>query len=196
MKQIIITILLAAMALFSFAFTPDADRRKAKLEQLSGTYADAKPYNYGKAWGKRVFTFNQGRWTLLFTLALDPEMKQPVFTFRTYGHYEVQNPSTIVANAYNALFYEEQKFLTLKTSDQQLIQAFGFASCGLKPFVEQDVSENGCSAWKSVAACPGDYDLLSLDEKGLLYFGARPADNDMCSPEKRPQKLTPPVTKQ
>lgn len=196
MKQFVTTFLLAAMAFFSFAFLPDEDRRKAKLKQLSGTYADAQPYSYGKAWGQRVFTFDHGRWTLVFTLAQDPKMEQPVFTFRTHGHYEVQNPSTVVANAYNALFYEEQKFLTLKTSDLQLIHAFGFAACGLKPFVEQDVSVTGCAAWKSVAACPGDYDLLSLDDQGLLYFGARPADNDMCSPDKRPQKLTPPVTKQ
>jgi hypothetical protein len=43
-----------------------------------------------------------------------------------------------------------------------------------------------------VADCGTDHDLLSLDATGLR-FGARPADNDMCSPELRPTTLTSPV---
>lgn len=168
---------------------------KIKLQNLSGTYADPAPYNYGKAWGKRVFTFRKGRWTLDFTLSLDPEMKAQVFRFRTYGSYKVQENSTTVAGAFNAVFFEEKKFLTLKTSDENLIKAFGFSQCGLVVDAEKDVSVSGCSGWKPVKDCPGDYDLLSLDKEGKLYFGNRPQDNDMCSPDKRPTSLTPPVTK-
>jgi hypothetical protein len=61
--------------------------------------------------------------------------------------------------------------------------------------IEQDISAKGCSAWKSVAECPADYDLLSLDRDGKLYFGNRPQDIDICSPEKRPKSLTPAVVK-
>jgi hypothetical protein len=122
-------------------------------------------------------------------------MKMQVFKFRTYGNYVIQEKSNKVANTFNALFYEEKKFLTLRTNDVNLINAFGFAPCNLTLNKEQDVSENGCSGWKPVKICGGDYDLLSLDEKGNLYFGNRPQDNDMCSPEKRPTSLTPPVVK-
>ncbi len=196
MKKSIIFLLAAALAAFSMAFKPGPEKDlKYKLQHLSGTYADAKPYSYGKAWGSRVFTFNKGRWTLSFTLALDPEMKMQVFRFRTLGTYQVQEKSDKVPGTYNAVFYEEKKMLTLKTSDQNLVNAFGFASCNLTTDTEQDISEKGCSAWKPVAECPGDYDLLSLDKEGRLYFGSRPADNDMCSPEKRPVSLTPPVIK-
>lgn len=189
----IITIVLFAIALT--AFTTTEKDLKHQLENLSGTYADAKPYAYGQAWGKRVFTFDKGKWTLLFTLALDPAMNMQVFQFRTFGTYQLQDKSNKVANTYNAVFYEEKKLLTLKTSDENLIKAFGFVPCNMTKDVEQDVSEQGCSGWKSVAACPGDYDLLSLDKEGKLYFGNRPADNNMCSPDKRPTSLTPPVTK-
>jgi hypothetical protein len=35
--------------------TTKADKDlKSKLENLSGTYADPKPYNYEKAWGSRI----------------------------------------------------------------------------------------------------------------------------------------------
>lgn len=196
MKKSILYFTLAALISLTSAFTFKKDTDlKYKLEHLSGTYADAKPYNYGKAWGKRVFTFDNGKWTLVFTLGLDPELKMQVFQFRTVGNYKLEEKSTKLENTYNAVFYEAKKFLTLKTADANLIKAFGFVSCGMTKDIEIDVSEKGCSGWKSVAECPGDYDLLSLDAKGLLYFGDRPADNDMCSADKRPTKLTPPVTK-
>lgn len=196
MKKSIIYLLIAAITTLGFAFTTNADKDlKSKLENLSGTYADLIPYNYGQAFGKRVFTFDKGKWTLDFTLSLDPEMKMQVFKFTTFGTYKVQNKSTKIADTYEAVFFEENKFLTLKTSDENLINAFGFTPCNLAVDVEQDVSVKGCSGWKSVKECPGDYDLLSLDKEGRLYFGTRPQDNDMCSPEKRPTSLTPPVTK-
>jgi hypothetical protein len=194
MKKLFLSLglMVAITLMFSFAKTSD---NKAALEKLSGTYADPAPYNYGKAWGKRVFTFDKGKWTLLFTLGLDPELKMQVFTFRTAGTYTVIGKSKSVDGAYEANFSEDKKWLTLKTDDANLVQAFGFAACHLTKDVEKDVSLTGCSAWKSVATCPMDHDLLMLDQDGKLYFGNRPADNDMCTPEKRPTSLTPAVVK-
>jgi hypothetical protein len=196
MKKSFFYISIMAASAIALAFTTTSDRNlKTKLENLSGTYADAKPYAYGKAWGHRTFTFNNSKWTLNFTLALDPELKMKVFEFRTLGSYKVQEKSTTVPNTYDAIFFEDKKYVTIKTTDQNLINAFGFTPCQMKPNVEKDISENGCSGWKSVKDCPGDYDLVSIDYEGKLYFGERPVDNDMCSPEKRPTRLTPPVIK-
>lgn len=195
MKKLLFSLGLAVAIALAFSFTEKAADTKAALEKLSGTYADPAPYNYGKAWGKRVFTFDKGKWTLVFTLGLDPELKMQVFTFRTAGTYKVLEPSKSVANAFNAVFYEDKKWVTLKTNDAGLIQAFGFSPCNLTQNVEQDISANGCSAWKSVKDCPADHDLLALDQDGKLYFGERPADNDMCTSEKRPTRLTPAVVK-
>ncbi len=196
MKKSILYIVNLLFLVIIFAFTSSAGKDlKSQLENLSGTYTDAKPYAYGKGFGKRVFTFEKGNWTLNFTFSLDPEMKRQVFQFRTFGTYKVQGKSSKVANSYNAIFNEEKKLLTLKTSDENLVKAFGFTPCNMMKDVEQDVSETGCSGWKSVAECPGDHDLLSLDKEGKLYFGSRPQDNNMCSPDKRPTSLTPPVIK-
>jgi hypothetical protein len=195
MKKLLLSLGLMLAISLLFSFTESNPDNKMALEKLSGTYADPSPYAYGQAWGKRVFTFDKGKWTLVFTLGLDPELKMQVFTFRTAGTYKVQEKSAIVKDAYNAVFYEDKKWVTLKTADQELIKAFGFASCNLVKDVEKDISLTGCSAWPSVADCPGDYDLLSLDKDGKLYFGDRPADNNMCTPEKRPIRLTPAVIK-
>jgi hypothetical protein len=199
MKTVISVSTILALATLFFSFctpkvNPEQDL-KSKLENLSGTYADAKPYAYGQAWGQRIFTFDKGKWTLKFTLALDPDMKMQVFEFRTVGSYAVLDKSKSLADTYQALFLEDKKFITLKTSDANLINTFGFAPCGFTKDVELDISANGCSAWKAVSICNQDHDLLSLDSEGKLYFGERPADNDMCSADKRPTKLTPPVTK-
>ncbi len=196
MKKIFISFVIVVVTAITFAFSSNGNNDlKSKLENLSGTYTDAKPYNYGKAFGNRVFTFDKGKWTLLFTLSLDPEMKIKIFEFRTYGTYKLQGKSGKVDGTYDALFLEEKKFIKLKTADENLIKAFNFSACEMQKDIEKDISETGCSAWKPVQDCPGDYDLLSLDKNGKLYFGERPADNDMCSPEKRPATLTPPVIK-
>ena len=168
---------------------------REQLQNLSGTYADAAPYAYGNAFGQRTFTFDDGKWTLTFTLGLDPELNNPVFEFRTFGTYQVLEESKVVEGAFNALFLEEKKFLTLKTSDDRLAEAFGLAACGLEVNVEKDISEEGCALWAAVAECNEDHDLLMLDDAGLLYFGVRPPDNNMCSADRRPEALTPGVKK-
>jgi hypothetical protein len=173
---------------------PTAPSPATALETLSGTYADGpNGYSYGKAFGKRVFTFDRGKWTLEFTLALDPELATKVFSFRTHGTYTVEGPSAKVPGAYDATFREDKKYLTLLTPDAGLAKGFGFDACALQVGVEKDVSVEGCLGWKPVAVCGADYDLLALTPEGGVRFGVRPANNDMCTPDRRPTELTPPV---
>ncbi|AQG82128.1 hypothetical protein [Spirosoma montaniterrae] len=186
-------LLLAVVVTAVVAFSPASDTKKA-LETLSGTYADTKAVDWGRGtFGTRVFTFDKGRWSLLFTLALDPQMKQPVFVFRTVGSYKVLEKSATVPDAYNALFIEDKKWVTLKTADKQLAQGFGLDQCGFDIDKEKDISLTGCSLWKPVAECNEDHDLLALDKDGKLYFGLRPDDNNMCTADKRPARLNVPV---
>lgn len=169
---------------------PAAAGSRAALEGLSGTYASAAPEPWGPgAWGTRSFTFEGGRWGLTFTLALDPRMEAKVFSFRTLGPYRVLEP--VAGGAHAADFGEERKFVTLHTPDPRLVQAFGLAGCGLVPGVEKDISEAGCARWKPVATCGTDHDLLAMDGQGRLFFGVRPQDNDMCTPDRRPAALFP-----
>lgn len=169
---------------------------KAQLQSLSGTYASTASEDWGRGtYGRREFTFDNGRWTLNFTLALDPQMTNRVFVFRSYGAYRVLDPSPAVNGAFNAVFNEDAKFVTLHARDPQLVQAFGLADCGLTPGVERDVSVTGCALWRPVSACPQDHDLLAIDSVGGLFFGVRPQDNDMCTADKRPTALLPAVVR-
>lgn len=164
------------------------------LQTLSGTYASAGPEDWGRGtFGRRTFTFDRGAWTLDFVLALDPGFTAPVFAFRTHGTYRVGAPSAAVPGAFEAVFGEDAKHVTLLTTDPGLAQAFGLSACGLTPGVEKDVSAQGCAAWRPVAVCAEDHDLLALSTTGALHFGVRPADNDLCTADKRPVALLPGV---
>jgi hypothetical protein len=165
------------------------------LANLAGTYASVAPEPWYGAWGTREFKFDNGSWSLNFVFALDPKMQMRVFEFRTAGTYYLGVQSKDAPKAFNALFTEDTKFVTLLTKDAALANKFGFSGCGLTPDVEKDISISGCANWKPVAVCGQDHDLLALDSKGGLNFGVRPMDNDMCTAAKRPKALLPAVFK-
>jgi hypothetical protein len=192
---VLVGVLALPSAVHAQAEMPSAAKHRSALSTLSGTYASTAVEAWYGAFGTREFTFGQGRWALRFVLALDPAMKAKVFEFRTQGPYYVGQASKTVPGAFEALFIEDAKFVTLKASDVQLIKAFGLAECGLRADVEKDISVQGCAGWKPVAVCKEDHDLLALTDAGGLQFGERPKDNDMCTPAKRPQALLPPVLK-
>lgn len=185
------------ITLFAFLISTVAFSQgtKKELQSLSGTYKSVSVEDWGGGtFGFREFSFNDGEWTLHFILALDPELKNQVFEFRTLGTYKILDKSRS-AKAYEAVFYEDKKYVKLKTDNPDLIAGFGFTNCGLTPNIETDISENGCAIWPSVKDCKEDHDLLALDEKGNLYFGVRPADNNMCTADRRPTALLPAVAK-
>lgn len=167
------------------------------LAALDGTWASPASEDWGRGtFGTRSFTFADGTWSLDFALALDPGMNAKVFEFHTAGTYDVGAPSKVVPGAHDMLFREATKAVTLRATDPNLIAAFGLAECNLTPDAKTDISVNGCAIWKPVSVCGEDHDLLALDGDGKLYFGVRPADNDMCTPDKRPTALLPAVVKE
>jgi hypothetical protein len=195
MKQKLSNLIFLLAILLGLIGLNNCNSKRSALQNLSGTYSDPKPYEYGKAFGHRTFTFQEGKWTLDFYLSFDPEGKQKIFSFRTLGNFKVLEESAEVVNAWNAVFYEDKKFLTLYSDDPGIKAAFRFQDCGLVSGLEKDISEAGCSAWKAVSECNEDHDLLMLSAEGGLHFGVRPQDNNMCTADKRPKALTPPVMK-
>ncbi|MCE3001996.1 MAG: hypothetical protein LW860_04720 [Xanthomonadaceae bacterium] len=193
--RILSSIILAAVAGGAAAVgtSPPAADPAQSLRTLQGRYTSVAPEPWGAAYGFRDFAFDRGRWSLRFTLSLDAAGRQPVFTFRTGGGYRVLDASTRVPGAFDAVFLEEAKRVTLHADDPALAAAFGLDRCGLAVGVEQDISVRGCAGWKPVVQCGEDHDLLALDADGGLRFGVRPADNDLCSADKRPTALLPAV---
>ena len=190
---------LAACSSSSGAEEPHPDAAYAdadELATLSGTFASPAPEPWGdQVWATREFHFDRGTWSLRFELGLDPQLSRKVFRFRTEGTYDLLAPSSVVAHAYEAVFHEERKLVTLLTDDPALAQGFGLSGCGLEVGVERDVSVEGCALWKPVAVCGDDHDLLAHQKPDRVFFGVRPADNDMCTPDRRPRALLPAVVR-
>lgn len=185
--------LLAGAATVAVAQDGFGDR--SQLESLSGVYASSAPEPWYGGYGTRRFTFDRGHWSLTFTHALDAAMQNRSFQFRTEGPYRVGAASAAVPGAFEAIFFEDVKFVTLLTADAAIINAFGFATCGLKLNVEVDISKTGCAGWKPVSECREDHDLLAINRAGL-HFGVRPRDNNMCTADRRPVALLQPVVRQ
>ena len=183
---------LALMAALAAPASAETFADAATLQALSGTYVSPAVEDWYGGFGTREFIFRDGQWQLIFTHALDPAMTLRTFQFRTGGGYEVTAPSSAVAGAHEATFREDWKHVTLLTGIPEVIAGMGMADCGLTPNLETDISATGCAAWRPVAECGSDHDLLAMDAGGL-YFGQRPADNDMCTPDKRPTALLGPV---
>ena len=190
MKHLLCTLAVSAActAVPALAGSPDA----AALQALHGTYVSPTVEEWYGGFGTREFVFADGRWSLIFTHALDPQMTMRTFQFRTGGAYRVGEASQIVEGAYNTVFDEDWKHVTLLTDVPEIVAGMGMADCGLTVNLETDISGSGCAAWQPVAVCGEDHDLLALSNEGL-HFGQRPADNDMCTADKRPTALLPAV---
>lgn len=183
--------LLPALALVAVAAMPaqaDTASDRTALQSLNGTFHSPKVEEWYGGYGTREFVLADGHWSLTFIHALDPAMTLRTFQFRTGGAYRVGAPSDVVEGAFNTVFDEDWKHLTLLTPVADIANAMGMGGCGLTVNLEADISDNGCAAWRPVSVCSEDHDLLALSEEGL-HFGVRPADNDMCTADKTPTAL-------
>jgi hypothetical protein len=182
------TFILFTVLLISFAF-------KDKNANYSGHWVSAATENMGNStWGFRDFNMGKENWEIKFTLYFDSSKTKPVFTFRGVGSYSITGKSTSVAEADEATFRFEKKYVTLHIADTSVIKNFGFAYCNLPVNKEKDITANGCSFLTSQAVCAQEFDLVAL-KNGKLFLGKRPADGNMCSKDKRPIALGNPLIK-
>ena len=164
--------------------------------QLSGTWKSAATEPVGNlGFRTREFVFTPERWQIEVVFYRDQEMTAPLFSFVGEGAYTLAENSTILPKATNAEFYFDKKSLTLLTNDAATISRFKFDACNLAKGVRKNISAGGCSNFTSVAACGQEYDLVKI-EGNVLRLGARRADGNMCSADKRPENLGQPLVKQ
>jgi hypothetical protein len=153
----------------------------ACFDQGNGTHA------------KLEFDITAATWKLDYRVNGDAACSVPLATVHIEGPYAIERPSGAVPGAYEARFGFAQKTLTAHA--QAIADNLDEAGCGdgaWKVGVAQSVLEKGCAAFGQypAASCPADYDLVRRDGT-KLSFGKRPADNDMCTPAKRPTELSP-----
>lgn len=140
-------------------------------------------------------TFDIGAtdWSVDYVVYGDDACAQPFFTVHIDGPYELTAPSTSVSGAWEGTFSFDEKTVTAANASAQ-----GFLeslpSCGTGSFPvdsASDVLTAGCPSLGVYpgSSCPADFDLV-LRDATTLRFGNRPADNDMCTPAKRPTMVS------
>jgi hypothetical protein len=150
------------------------------LAQADGTFA------------RLDFQIGSTQWALAYTIHASSACDAPVAVVEIDGPYEIGAESPAVQGAFDARFGFEAKTITAHAD--AVAEALAAAGCGSGQWQleqPQSVAEAGCAAFGQypIADCSADYDLVAR-EGDTLRFGARPADNDLCTPEKRPSALS------
>lgn len=165
-------------------------------KRLLGNWKSASAEPVGNiGFRTREFTFTPERWRVEVVFYGDRETTEPLFSFVGEGAYTLAGDSPLLPETADAVFFFDKKRLTLLTDDAAAIRPFKLDACNLTKGVTKDVSTSGCSNFTPVAVCGREYDLVNI-ERATLKLGARPADGDMCSTDKRPKSLGQPLIKQ
>ena len=155
----------------------------------------ASPMGDG-SFNQLTFVMTETTWDLDYSSYGDESCTAGFMTVNIAGDYTLGDASEAVEGAREGEFG-----FTTKTVTPHNAQAVAFvnSSCLTTDAAEGEALDitGGCMGLGAypVADCPSDFDIVHLDGD-TLSFGARPADNDMCTPEKRPTELGAQVTKQ
>jgi hypothetical protein len=143
-----------------------------------------------------LFDLTETTWSLAYEAFADAACATPSLTVQIDGGYALGNASAVVAGAREGRFDFATKTVTPHNAG---VADFLAQACGRPGFVAGEAADitGGCAglgAWP-VVDCPSDHDIVLLDNAGTLHFGARPQDNNMCTPDKRPTAPGLPLTR-
>ena len=144
----------------------------------------------------RDFTLTRDRWTLeLSTYGDNTSEQSKLFTAKVEGPYAVTGASSKVPGADEVEFgFERIHFTPHADFFIGMLNGAGAGRGNWKVHEAQDVSATGALFFAPTSVYSREYDLLKRDGD-TLYFGKRPADNNMGSPDRRPQALAPPLAR-
>jgi hypothetical protein len=193
---------IAAAILFATpALAGDKTAPKAAKPDIAGTWkspCESVPNGQGGTMNfTRTFKNTAKTWSIDFTVYGDTACTQKFFTADISGPYKLGKASEKVPGATEGEFSIAKRQVTPHNDGavQMLTQACG--SKGWAAGKAKDITKEGCAGlgMHPSATCKGESDLVKLDGKDL-FFGERPADGNLCSPEKRPTALgKTPVTR-
>jgi hypothetical protein len=175
------------------AGTSSTDTAGGEAPALSGRWISPCTPNDSGAF-TLDFTLDADRWSVDYATFGDAACSAPFLTVHIAGPYEITGPSSVEGASEGRFAFDEKTVTAHAEGAVGFLAGLGEACGGPGTWelgVARDVGAAGCPALgqRAIADCPADYDLVSVTATELR-FGARPADNDMCSPERRPTALS------
>lgn len=161
----------------------------------AGHWLSARCEPAGGSWLTRDFVLARRSWTLSAAIYADASCSFKLLTFSTVGSYALGDRSRVVPGAREARFAFTVKQVT--PFSQAIADVMNTTGCGsgrAQVGLTEDISRTGCPALglSSVRECPAEYDTLAR-AGNRLFFGARPADGDLCTRAERPTRLGAPL---
>ncbi|APR80117.1 Hypothetical protein A7982_05464 [Minicystis rosea] len=193
MNRFATILFLALVPACSSSSTPSPDDPAAVAEALTGDWRGSCFDAGNGQHAQLTFHIEAARWAVEYVVHGDATCTAPLGDLHIAGPYEIVGASTKVAGASEGIFSFDERTITPK--------AQGFADylgtlegCGTgawKVDTAVDILEGGCAPLGSYpnATCHADYDVVKVSEAGI-QFGQRPADNNMCTADKRPTALS------
>lgn len=147
----------------------------------------------GTQYTRLDFAIAEATWAVDYTVHGDAACTSPLVTVHIEGPYELGAPVAGMEGVIEARFGFTEKKITPHV--EALAGALASMGCGSGTWTAgegQNVLETGCAGFGQYprSRCEADFDLVKVTPEGV-QFGARPADNDMCTPAKRPTALNP-----
>ncbi len=138
----------------------------------------------------RDYTFTDDAFRAVTSVYGDPVSDVKFYTATVDGTYKLVGESKAVEGATDIDLTFAQ--VTMKADSIAFVDIFMKSNCGDGMWgleTPQDVSETGCLSFHSIADCPVEYDIVTV-QGDSLQLGIRPVDGDLCSVEKRPKELS------
>lgn len=137
-----------------------------------------------------TFGFTETTWTLAVDAFADATCGKHTAVVHIAGPYQLGDPSATVAGAWDGHFEFASRDLVVddRATANAMTKACRLAKVP-RPHEAVDLA-GGCPGLglRPIAACGADHDVVAL-VGGTLQFGVRPADNDLCTPDRRPTAL-------
>jgi len=174
--------------------TEELEQNEPLTSQLVGTW-QSDCVDSGNGHIRLTFRMTVSTWDLDYDAFADTVCETGFMTVNIKGPYDLGDASAAVEGAREGRFYFEERVVT-PHMDAAVDMLAGACPDGVFGVGESSDMREGCAnlGLYPVSDCPNEYDIVRLDGS-TLNFGARPADNNMCSEEKRPTALGLPLQK-
>ncbi|MDP2341572.1 MAG: hypothetical protein Q8O67_11475 [Deltaproteobacteria bacterium] len=201
-RLVVVAVALAALAGCPGGQTKPDDKGLAHATPpiVGGWSSACFPLSYEdgtEGFAQLVFDMTPTAWALDYTMFDDAACTSRLGTIHVDGPWVVERPSATLPGAFEARFDFGTRTVTPHVDG--FIAFLQSMACGKSPYAvgaAQDILASGCPTlgFQPTATCRSDYDLVFVNG-GTLQFGARPKDNNMCTPDKRPTALGAPLAK-
>ena len=173
----------------------ESEQVRPLASELVGTW-QSECVDSGNGHIRLTFRLTDSTWDLDYDAFADNVCETGFMTVNIKGPYDLGAASGAIEGAREGRFHFGERVVT-PHMDAAVDMLSGACPDGTFSVGASADMKAGCAnlGLYPVSECPNEFDIVRLDGK-TLNFGARPADNNMCSEDKRPTALGLPLAKQ